>query len=185
LLRPALIGVAAVGVAFAALSANQLEAWRDNKTLRECISDRAGNTIFRPHMDAALAAAYFAEGSNQLAAATAQAALNQYPDMPMALLTLADVAQAEGHLDQALAGYERVLKLDPESLEAWVNRGVVLGKLGRLDESAVIFFGILETMPQHAGARQNLAYVLELQGKTNEMRLVMSGRVPPIKIAGR
>lgn len=184
-LRPALVGVGAAAIAFAGLSTRQLEAWRNPTTLRECIARRAGDTIFRPAMDAALAAAYFAEGSNELAARTAKAALEKSPDLTVAMLTLADVDQADGKLDAALAGYERVLGMDPESIEARVNRGVVLGKQGKLEESAAAFHAILQALPQHPGARQNLAYVLELQGKTNEMRLVTSGRLPPIKIAGR
>ena len=46
------------------------------------------------------------------------------------------LAVDEGRCEEALAGFDRALKLDPASAEVRINRANVLVELGRLDEAA-------------------------------------------------
>lgn len=170
-----------VAIIFAGLSRTQLPVWRNAMTLRERDAQRAGNTAYRAHADALLGAAYLRARSNDLAVAACRAALSRRPDLTLALDTLGDVAQAEGRLEEAVARYDEVLRIEPNSVATRVNRGVALGKQGKLTEAAAAFGSVLDAVPDHAGARQNLAFAFEQQGRTNDARLVMAGELPIVK----
>ena len=185
LIRPMLLGGVALMVVFAGLSRSQLSAWQNAVTLRECDAVRAEKSFYLPWARTLLSAAYYRAGSNDLAIAAAQSALQLNPRMTPAIETLGDVAQAQDRLEDALKYYDEALRMDPQALSTHVNRGVVLGKQGRLNEAANAFRTVLESVPDHAGARQNLAFALEMLGRTNDARLVMSGQLPLEAAAGK
>ena len=64
---------------------------------------------------------------------------------------LALLAVDEGRFEEALAGFDRALKLDPMSSEVRLNRANVLVELGRLDDAAAQF-SVLTEDPDVAGA---------------------------------
>jgi len=181
LVRPVFFGAAALLLASAVASVQQLNVWRNPVTLREQISKVAGQTPFRPYADEWLGATYRDAGSNALAVATCRAALQKNPNLPLALLTLGDVAQDERNFDEAIRIYDEVLSMKPNWLEARMNRAVTLGKHGKLPEAILVLRAIVETAPQHQNARRNFAFALELQGRTNDARLVMIGQLPPLR----
>jgi tetratricopeptide (TPR) repeat protein len=56
--------------------------------------------------------------------------------------------------------YDKVLELDPNSVDAWKNRGVVLGNLERHDEALASFQKVLELDPSSADAWINRGQAL-------------------------
>jgi protein O-mannosyl-transferase len=179
--RYLVIGVTALIVAFAGLSAKQLPVWRNAVTLRQCDAERAGQTASRAHADALLGAAYLRVGSNALATAACRAALARHPNLISALDTLGDIAQAEGQFEEAVLRYDEVLRLEPNSLATRINRGVALGQQGKIAQAVAAFHWVVDAAPENVKARQNLTVALELQGRTNEARLVAMGKLPPLQ----
>lgn len=73
-----------------------------------------------------------------------------------------------GELDrpaEALAAFERLLALDPESPQAVNNVGVVTRELGRLSESEAAFRRVVALEPDLAFGYYNLGHTLFLQGR--------------------
>ncbi|MEY4965886.1 MAG: hypothetical protein RL274_1469 [Pseudomonadota bacterium] len=62
-------------------------------------------------------------------------------------------------LDDALASYEAALARDPNNVQAWFKRGVVLGELGRADDALASYDRALALQPGHAEALNNRGYV--------------------------
>ena len=181
--RYAFAAAAAILLMFCGLAMTQSRVWHDAVSLRQRDAECAGESPYRAHTDALLGAAYLHVGSNELAAAASRAALARHPNLTFAMDTLGDIAQAEGRLDEAVARYDEVIRLDPNSYPTRLNRGVALGKQGKLNEAVSAFRVIVESAPDYAPARQNLAFALELQGRTNDARLVASGKLPPLQTA--
>jgi tetratricopeptide (TPR) repeat protein len=75
-----------------------------------------------------------ARGDRAGAHRLADAALKEDPGVLEALLADAQIAAADGRLDDALAAYEQAAKAWPEARAALVGRIAALGDLGRLDE---------------------------------------------------
>jgi Flp pilus assembly protein TadD len=59
-------------------------------------------------------------------------------------------------MDEAVAAYERALKIKPDDVSARNNLGKALLKKGMLDEAAVQFRKVLALQPDFALARTNL-----------------------------
>jgi len=73
-----------------------------------------------------------------------------------------------GHLDEAVAGYWRVLALTPDHTDALNNLGVALTTQGRLDEAVAHYERAVVLRPDYADAYNNLGNTLALQGKFDE-----------------
>jgi len=80
----------------------------------------------------------------------------QDPDDPDALLGLAYAMHQNGDLEDALAGYERVLEIDPTNQGALYNKGAVLLALDRGKEAETVLWDVLEVAPDHVLAAQSL-----------------------------
>ena len=61
----------------------------------------------------------------------------------------------EGRLDDALARYDRALKMAPQLVVAWYNRGIDLMNAGRLDEAIASFDRAIDLHPNDAQAHNN------------------------------
>jgi tetratricopeptide (TPR) repeat protein len=77
-------------------------------------------------------------------------ALKQYqqlaeanPDDNEPLIHIAEIQRHEGKYEDALATIEKALKIDPTSLEAGYNEGLLLDVLGRFDDSAQAYLNML------------------------------------------
>lgn len=80
----------------------------------------------------------------------------QDPDDPDALLGLAYAMHQNGDLEDALAGYERVLEIDPTNQGALYNKGAVLLALDRGKEAETVLWDVLEVAPDHVLAAKSL-----------------------------
>ncbi len=90
-------------------------------------------------------------GHNDIARTLAQAAVNDDPRTPGALLALADVRRAEGDLGSALAELKRALAVDG-SPEVQLEYGRALATLGR-DEEALSALAQASAIPEAAVER--------------------------------
>jgi len=61
----------------------------------------------------------------------------------------------ENRLDDALARYDRALKLAPQLVVAWYNRGIDLTTAGRLDGAVASFDAAIDLHPNDAQAHNN------------------------------
>ncbi len=66
--------------------------------------------------------------------------------------------------DRALEAYQRALDIDPSSISALVNMGVVLQKLGRTDDAMKQFELAVERLPDHVLPRFNLGLARQRAG---------------------
>ena len=74
---------------------------------------------------------------------------------------LLGVLQAqESRNTEALASYERALKLKPDFVEALYNHGVVLWQMGRPADALKSYDGVVALLPTHAEAHYNRGVVL-------------------------
>jgi len=60
-----------------------------------------------------------------------------------------------GHLDDALARYDRALEMAPQLVVAWYNRGIDLMNAGRLEEALASFDRAIDLHPNDAQAHNN------------------------------
>ncbi len=77
---------------------------------------------------------------------------------------LALLAVDEGRLDEALAGFDRALKLDPASAEVRINRANVLVELGRHDEALAEFTALTDDPDVAGPAWWGLAAIGDARG---------------------
>ena len=61
--------------------------------------------------------------------------------------------------------YDRVLAVDPENIDAWNNKGVVLSQPRRYEETIACYNKVLEIYPHHAEALNNNGNLLYLLGR--------------------
>jgi tetratricopeptide (TPR) repeat protein len=86
-------------------------------------------------------------------------ALKQYqtlseadPENGEALVKIADIERRMGKYEDALASVRKARKIDPTSLEAGYNEGIVLDVLGRLDEAAQTYQAMVDLTSHANGA---------------------------------
>lgn len=63
----------------------------------------------------------------------------------------------EGDVAAALEVFDELVRLAPEDVEAWMNRGEVLTLLGRIDDAIAAYERVLAIEPDHRAARSELA----------------------------
>jgi tetratricopeptide (TPR) repeat protein len=87
------------------------------------------------------------------------AALKQYqqlasadPDNPGALVHIAEIQRRQGKFEDALTTIKKARKLDPTSLEAGYNEGLLLDVLGRFDEAAQTYTAMVDLTSHANGA---------------------------------
>jgi len=78
------------------------------------------------------------------------------------------VKQLRGKLDEAVASYEQVLRLEPNHHEALNNLAVAFRAQGRVNEAEASLRRALHVKPDHAEAHSNLGNLLQDQDKLDE-----------------
>ena len=86
--------------------------------------------------------------------------LEQHPGFGWARLSLARIDRGQGRLAEALRGFERVRRTDPELVEASLERAQVLVELGRVREAARDYEAYLEARPRDLVAVRELVALL-------------------------
>jgi tetratricopeptide (TPR) repeat protein len=98
-----------------------------------------------------------------------RAALRLEPENVRALLNLGSALKDQDRIDEALAAYERALRLAPDDAELCAARGTLsLEGYGRLDEALVWYRRARELRPQDARAEILEAHALLLYGRYAE-----------------
>src|SRR2546427_3317122 len=65
------------------------------------------------------------------------------------------IASASGNLDQVIALFDEVLKVEPENSNALVGKSVALRRAGRADDAVAALNAVLARQPGHGGAPPN------------------------------
>ena len=79
--------------------------------------------------------------------------------------------EAEGSARaEAIEAYDRAVSADPQSVEAWINRGTLCYEDGNLEKAAESFQQALASNPDNALAHYNLGSVLEESGQVEAAR---------------
>ena len=73
---------------------------------------------------------------------------------------LGNALQRQGHLEEAIASFQRALTLNPDHAEAHNNMGNALKDQGRLDEAIANYQRALGLKPDYAIAGSNLAFAI-------------------------
>jgi tetratricopeptide (TPR) repeat protein len=73
-----------------------------------------------------------------------------------------------GHLEEAVAFYDKALEADPENADAWNNRGACLHKLGRMEDALGSFNRGLACDRENAAILRNLGSSLSNLGRLAE-----------------
>jgi tetratricopeptide (TPR) repeat protein len=82
-------------------------------------------------------------------------------------ITLGNIENMQGNLEQAYKQYSRALELYPDDAIARLNQGMVLKKTGQHDRAIQAFEDALRLNPGHAGAHNNLGFSLLMTGQTD------------------
>jgi len=96
--------------------------------------------------------------------------LVQRTDHVAALLHRAEASRRLNLADQALAGYRRVIELEPELARAWGGVGQVELRQGNFDAAASSLAEALRLSPLYGPARYALGRVLRSQGRLDDAR---------------
>src|SRR5262245_40325543 len=73
-----------------------------------------------------------------------------------------------GRLEQALAGYSRVLELAPDDADALFNRSQIQLHLGQMDEALAGFDRVVALQPRDAEAQRARGVILQGLGRMEE-----------------
>ena len=84
------------------------------------------------------------------------------------LFTLAATFYERGDYGNMLAAMDKALALNPEHVNAWVNKGVALDALGQTVEALAAYERALALNPEHASAWVNKGVALGALGQTAE-----------------
>lgn len=85
---------------------------------------------------------------------------------PRSLAQLGDAAMQSGKLPEALALFERSLKLQPDDEEAHFNAGFLCAQLGRTDEAIFHYQEAVRVLPEYGEAHNNLGNLFRRVGRT-------------------
>ena len=75
---------------------------------------------------------------------------------------------ARKNLQLQIAGYQQMVRIDPDFAAAHQNLGAAYQSLGRLDEAITHYRQALRVEPDNTGAHNNLASALQTMGKLDE-----------------
>ncbi|MGK7917228.1 MAG: tetratricopeptide repeat protein, partial [Prochloraceae cyanobacterium] len=103
---------------------------------------------------------FFKSGNSQAAWETINYVRQTYPNSPRAWSTCADLALVEMNYPEALASYNRTLKIEPNNYQAWDNRGIALRNLGRHQEALASYDRALKIKPDNYQAWYNRGIAL-------------------------
>ena len=137
----------------------------------------AAGAVANPLPDRPLTAAeqYFLTGSlldngtpvgQEEAAEAYRRALRSDPDLPAAIINLANIRYARDELAEAQALYERAIRLDPTYFEAHFNLGNIHHDHGQYAQAEAAYREALALNPSYADAHFYLAVTFEKMGRS-------------------
>ena len=94
--------------------------------------------------------------------------ISKNPGAWMAHNNLGAILTEQDRLDEAIAHFSKVLRINPDYAEAHYNLGHVLVQQGKLKEAAPHLRQALRINPDHAEAHNTLGYALVRQGQLDE-----------------
>jgi tetratricopeptide (TPR) repeat protein len=104
----------------------------------------------------------------------AQAAAAAAPDLPQAPYILGLLAKSQSRTDEAIAAFQRVLKIDPSDVGANVNLGQLYSQQRKYTEAIAAFRTALAAEPYNATALYNLGTALLRAGQRDEGQQVIA-----------
>jgi Tfp pilus assembly protein PilF len=104
----------------------------------------------------------------------AQAAAVAAPDAPQAPYILGLLAKSQSRADDAVAAFQRVLKIDPSDVGANVNLGQIYSQERKYTEAIAVFRTALAAEPYNATALYNLGTALLRAGQRDEGQQVIA-----------
>ncbi|MGE0039737.1 MAG: tetratricopeptide repeat protein [Vicinamibacterales bacterium] len=93
-------------------------------------------------------------------------ALQADPDLPAAIINLANIRYSRDELPEAQALYERAIGLDPSYFEAHFNLGNIHHDHGRYGDAEACYRSAIALNPDYADAHFYLAVTLEKMGRS-------------------
>ncbi len=103
----------------------------------------------------------FQLGRNEVAVDLIGIAIAANRSNPAFHSNLGNALNGMGRLDDALAAYDRALRLRPDYADAHYNRGNVLRDMGRLDDALAAYDGALRLRPEHVETHNNRGNALQ------------------------
>ncbi len=107
-------------------------------------------------------------GRGPEALATARMAVAFHRDLGRAHNALGAALLRENLARDAVSAYDAALRLEPQAVDAWINRGIALKELGRFAEAEDSYRRALALAPDDAVAVNNLANAVSSQGRAQE-----------------
>ena len=146
-------------------TANQLNYWRDSRTLYgHALAVTEDNYLVHNNLGNELAGA----GDMDEALAHYLEAVRIYPDYADGHYNLANAFARIGQDDQAVYHYLEAIRIKPDHDKAHNNLGITLARQGNLDKAMEYFSETLRVNPDASDARYNLGSALASQGKYND-----------------
>lgn len=93
--------------------------------------------------------------------------LKQFPNSIFLLNTLGSVNTRLGQLDTAIMNFERIIEINPNYTDAYLNLGIVLKNQGNLDAAIATYKQALDINPDIAEIRCKLGDIFAEQGNLN------------------
>ncbi len=90
------------------------------------------------------------------------------PDYPRELLGSGIQWLETPNLEKALRDFDDAIRLDPQLLDARVNRGITLSRMGRTDDAIQEYRAVLALDARNAAAHANLGVLFEKIGRRRE-----------------
>ncbi len=163
--RAAVVASGLVIAVFAALSWNQVWAYRSEETLwRDTIAKNPAAWMAHTNLGLLLARS----GRVQEAMAHYREAIRHEAPFREPRLNLGELLQRMGRADEALVVISEEVRLRPGDPISRFNYGTALGKTGRFPEAEAQLREALRLRPAFAAAEHNLATVLERTGRIEE-----------------
>ncbi|MBP9113619.1 MAG: tetratricopeptide repeat protein [Polyangiaceae bacterium] len=113
------------------------------------------------------AAEFLESGQLELAESTCRSVLLRVPNEHNAIHLLGMILSARGKTEEAIATLERVVKMAPQYIGAWLNLGIVAMDSSP-ERAEACFRKVLAAAPDATPARGNLAMILERRGQLEE-----------------
>ncbi len=116
------------------------------------------------------AMSYSAENRLDKAAEILNEGLKKSPDSALLINQLASIQAQAGKYDLAIAGYRRLLAVEPKSLDARLHLGDMYGFKGDLDSAIAVYREAVNLSPKDANTGLTLARALAASRRIDEAR---------------
>lgn len=107
------------------------------------------------------------EGRAEEAGVVMSQAEERFPDDPLVYEAMAEISSDRGSFDDAIADYDKALKLDPGNLGLKFSRGIVLRKARRFDEAERELEGVSKVSKDYPGLALELGNLYDASGKSD------------------